>query len=82
MLNKEAKTNLTVLVKAGIPFTLIGMIIVFAGLYALKKIFAGNEYLVAILFIWLAVFWMIYQPLFRNKIIKIKMMADKAPKKH
>ena len=80
MLNKEAKTNLALLVKAGIPFTLMGMIIVFAGLYALKKIFAGNEYLVAILFIWLAIFWMIYQPLFKNRMIKIKTMMGKADK--
>ncbi len=77
MWNKEAKTNLILLVKAGIPFTLIGMVIVFAGLYALKKIFAGNEYIVAILFGWLAVFWMIYQPLFKNRIVKIKTMMKK-----
>lgn len=72
MWKKEAKTNLAILVKAGLPFTILGMAIVFSGIYILKQVFAENEYLVAILFVWLAIFWMIYQPLFKNQIIKTK----------
>lgn len=72
MWKQEAKNNLIVLMKAGLPFTVLGMIIVFSGLYFLKRIFAGNEYLVAILFVWLAVFWAIYQPLFKKRMIKVK----------
>ncbi len=75
MWKKEVKTNLTLFVKAGLPYTIGGMAIVFLGLFLLKQIFAGNEYLTYILFAWLAVFWLIYQPLFKNKIAntKIKM---------
>lgn len=72
MWNKDAKNNLVILIKTGLPFTVLGMIIVFLGIYILKQMFAGNEYLVAILFVWLAVFWTIYQPLFKNQIVKIK----------
>ncbi|MFH1152369.1 MAG: hypothetical protein V1793_01015 [Pseudomonadota bacterium] len=72
MWKQEAKNNLIVFMKAGLPYTVAGMVIVFSGLYALKKIFFGNEYLVAILFVWLAVFWGIYQPLFRHRIHKVK----------
>ncbi len=58
--------------KAGLPFTVAGIIIVFLGLFYLKKIFADSEYLVAILFIWLALFWFIYQPLFKKRIQKVR----------
>jgi uncharacterized membrane protein YfcA len=73
MWKKEAKTNLTLFMKAGLPYTLGGMIIVFLGLFLLKHMFAENEYLTYILFAWLAVFWLVYQPLFKNKIAKTKM---------
>ncbi|OGR12003.1 MAG: hypothetical protein A2277_01710 [Desulfobacterales bacterium RIFOXYA12_FULL_46_15] len=72
MWKKEAKTNLILLLKAGLPFTLLGMLIVFAGIYILKQVFAENQYLTGMLFAWLAIFWVIYQPLFKNQIIKIK----------
>ena len=72
MWKSEAKSNLAVLVKAGIPYTLAGMAIVFAGLYLLKHVFADSDYLVAILFVWLAVFWGIYQPLFRKRIDRVR----------
>lgn len=73
MWKKEVKTNLTLFVKAGLPYTIGGMAIVFLGLYLLKQMFAGNEYLTYILFAWLAVFWLIYQPLFKNKIANTKL---------
>jgi len=72
MWKKEAKANMTLFVKAGLPYTLGGMSIVFLGLYLLKQIFAGSEYLGYILFAWLAVFWLVYQPLFKNKILSTK----------
>lgn len=71
MWKKEASRNLSVFFKAGLPYTLLGMAIIFAGIYALKRIFAGSEYLTAILFVWLALFWMVYQPLFRKRIRKV-----------
>ena len=55
-MNKEAKRNLKVFLKAGLPYTIIGMLIVFAGLYLLKQIFNDNEHLVVILFLWLFLF--------------------------
>lgn len=69
MWKKDAKANLTLFLKAGLPYTLGGMAIVFLGLYGLKRVFADNPYLTYILFAWLAVFWMVYQPLFKNKMI-------------
>ncbi|MBU0973210.1 MAG: hypothetical protein KKC20_21385 [Proteobacteria bacterium] len=72
MWKKEVKSNLTLFLKAGIPYTLGGMAIVFLGIYVIKQVFAQNEYLMLILFAWLAVFWLIYQPLFKNKITKTK----------
>ena len=72
MWKKEAKSNLALFVKAGLPYTLAGMAIVFSGIYIIKQVFGENEYLTAILFAWLAVFWLIYQPLFKNRIAKTK----------
>jgi len=69
---REVKDNLLVFMKAGLPFTVGGGIIVFLGLYFLKEWFADSEYLVAILFIWLALFWFIYQPLFKKRIQRVK----------
>lgn len=72
MWKKEAKRNLLIFIKAGLPFTIAGMIIVFAGIYFLKKFFHDNEYLTGIIFLWLAVFWFIYQPLFRKRIQRVQ----------
>ncbi|MDM8524158.1 hypothetical protein QUF80_12380 [Desulfococcaceae bacterium HSG8] len=72
MWKQEAKKNLMFLLKVGIPYTVAGMIIVFLGIYILKRSFAGSEYLTAILFLWLAFFWFVYQPFFRKKIISAK----------
>ena len=65
------------LFKVGLPYTVAGIIVVFGGLYGLKRVFAQNEYLTIILFMWLAVFWFVYQPLFRRRIEKAKGLARK-----
>ncbi len=65
------KENMRILLKAGLPYTIAGMVVVFAGLYLLRRVFDGSEYLTAILFLWLALFWFIYQPLFRSRIRKV-----------
>ena len=78
MWKTEAKQNLSVLLKAGIPYTVAGMVVVFLGLYLLKQTFAESEYLTAILFVWLAAFWFVYQPLFRKKIQAAKKNAGKS----
>lgn len=72
MLSKETKSNIRLLLKVGIPFTLLGMAIVFAGLYGVKYYFSDNKYFSVILFFWLAAFWFIYQPLFRKRMISLK----------
>lgn len=66
------KERFTVFLKAGLPFTLIGVIVVFGGLYFIKRTFSDSEYLTVILFGWLALFWFVYQPLFRKRIKKEK----------
>lgn len=77
-MHKEDRNNLAVFLKAGLPYTLAGALIIFLGIYALKYIFAGNEHLTAIIFIWLALFWFIYQPLFRKKIRATRERLDKS----
>jgi len=76
MWKKEVKQNLIVFIKAGLPLTIAGMVVVFGGLYGLKQLFSDNEYLMAILFAWLALFWIIYQPLFKNRILKVKNQLE------
>ena len=71
MWKTDAKRNLRLFFRAGLPFTIIGMAIIFTGIYALKKVFAGSDYLTGMLFLWLALFWFIYQPLFRKRIQKV-----------
>jgi hypothetical protein len=71
MWKSDAKRNLRLFFRAGLPYTLVGMAVIFGGIYALKKIFAGSDYLTALLFLWLALFWFIYQPLFRKRIHKV-----------
>lgn len=64
----KAKNNMTVFLKVGLPYTIGGALIIFLGISLLKHLFADSEYLTTIIFIWLAIFWLIYQPLFRSKI--------------
>jgi drug/metabolite transporter (DMT)-like permease len=73
MWKKEALTNLGLFIKTGLPYTIAGVAIIFAGIYCLKYFFEDSEYLTALLFLWMALFWSIYQPLFRKK---IKSYAD------
>lgn len=77
-MHKDDKNNLMVFLKAGLPYTIAGALIIFLGIYGLKYIFAGSEHLTAIIFIWLALFWFIYQPLFRKKIRTTKEGLDKS----
>lgn len=70
-MKKETRRNFKVFLWAGLPYTILGMLIVFGGIYLLKRIFADNEHLVVIIFLWLALFWFIYQPLFRKRIRKV-----------
>jgi len=77
MWKKEAKANLILFIKAGLPYTLGGMAIVFLGLFLIKQMFAENEYQIYILFAWLAVFWLVYQPLFKQKIASTKAKMRK-----
>ena len=68
----EAKKRFAVFLKAGLPFTIAGMAVVFGGIWAIKTIFKGSEYLTVLLFVWLGLFWFIYQPMFRKRIEKVK----------
>lgn len=72
MKNNDAKRRFAVFLKAGLPFTVAGMAVVFGGLWAIKSIFKGSDYLTVLLFVWLGLFWFIYQPMFRKRIEKVK----------
>ncbi len=69
MWKQELKQRLKLL-KVCIPYTIAGMIIVLGGIYLLKHFFSDSKYLFAILFLWLALFWFIYQPMFRKQMQK------------
>lgn len=68
---QNSKRNLLLLAKAGIPLTIIGMVVVFIGIYIVKYFFAGTQYFSIILVLWLAAFWFVYQPIFIRKIRKV-----------
>lgn len=72
MSKQETKTNFTLLLKAGLPFTLLGMAVVFLGIYGVRYFFSESRYFTVILFLWLAAFWFIYQPMFKKRIITLK----------
>lgn len=76
MAASEGKKRFMLIIKAGLPYTLVGMGVVFGGLAGLKHFFKDSEYLTVILFLWLALFWFIYQPLFRKRILKVKQQMD------
>jgi len=73
----DGKQRFMVFIKAGLPYTIIGMGVVLGGLMGLRHFFGDSEYLTVILFLWLALFWFIYQPLFRRRILKVKQQMDK-----
>lgn len=76
MLDPEGKKRLRVFIRAGLPYTIVGMVVVFGGLWAIRVLLAGNEYQGTILFVWLAIFWFVYQPLFRRRILRVKRQLD------
>jgi cobalamin biosynthesis protein CobD/CbiB len=80
MWKKEAKKNLLLFMKAGLPYTVVGVVIVFGGIYAIQKIFRESEYLTAYLFLWLAIFWIVYQPMFKKRIQKVAQELKKQGK--
>ncbi|MHC1724594.1 MAG: hypothetical protein AB9866_00985 [Syntrophobacteraceae bacterium] len=67
-----------ILFKVGIPYTIVGIGIVFAGIYGLKHFFAQNEYLNVMQFFWLVVFWLVYQPLLKRRIDKARGFVRKS----
>jgi uncharacterized membrane protein YfcA len=76
-MHKEDKNNLMVFLKVGLPYTIAGALVIFLGIYVLKHLFAENEHLTLFIFIWLAFFWLCYQPLFRKKIKSTKKNLGK-----
>ncbi len=73
----EAKNKMAVFLKVGLPYTIGGALVIFLGIYLLKHLFPESEYLTVMIFIWLALFWLIYQPLFRRKIMAVKNQQGK-----
>jgi hypothetical protein len=68
--------SLMPLLRTGIPYTLAGMLIVFAGIFALKLLFSGSDHLTIVIFLWLGLFWGIYQPLFKKRVQRAKESLD------
>lgn len=71
MWKEEARKNLKIFIKAGLPYTIAGVLIIFAGMFIVQKVFAESEYLTTLLFVWIGLFWLVYQPLFRKRIRKM-----------
>ncbi len=72
MRDTDAKQRLMMFLKVGLPYTIGGMIVIFAGIWGIKHFFSESRYLTLLLFGWLAVFWFIYQPLFRSRMNQFK----------
>jgi hypothetical protein len=72
MTSSEGRNRLMVFLKAGLPFTIAGMLVVLVGLFAVRRLFGGSEHLSLLQLLWLAVFWFIYQPMFKRRIDKVK----------
>lgn len=70
-MGKQDKQSLSSILKVGIPYTLVGMAVVFAGIYLVRYLFAESRYYMVFIFLWLAVFWFIYQPLFRKALREV-----------
>lgn len=77
MSKKESAKRFQVFVKAGLPFTILGMAVVFAGIYLIRAFLGDRSYSGALMFVWLAVFWFVYQPLFRRRILSVAARYDK-----
>ncbi|MEA2108215.1 MAG: hypothetical protein U9P07_02185 [Pseudomonadota bacterium] len=76
-MKQNVRKKLIVLLKVGVPYTIGGVLIIYLGIYLLKRLFPDSDYLTAMIFIWLAFFWFIYQPLFRKKIMGAKKLLEK-----
>ncbi|MBR9980618.1 MAG: hypothetical protein KFF50_06300 [Desulfatitalea sp.] len=72
MQKNDAKQRLMVFIKAGLPYTVVGLVVIFAGIWAIKHLYQDSSHLSLLLFGWLAVFWFVYQPLFRRRIQQVK----------
>jgi uncharacterized membrane protein YfcA len=72
----DAKQRLALFFKAGLPYTLAGIVIIFAGIWMIKHYFQDSRHLSLMLFGWLALFWFTYQPLFRRRIQQVKRKLD------
>ncbi|HOI96511.1 MAG TPA: hypothetical protein PK250_17540 [Syntrophobacter fumaroxidans] len=78
---EQAKRNWIIFGKAGLPYTLVGMVIVFLGFYLLRRYLGDSEYLGTALLMWFAVFWIVYQTLFRRRVQRVADGFKKAPSK-
>jgi uncharacterized membrane protein YfcA len=75
-MRNDAKKRLMLFLKAGLPYTIVGLVVIFAGIWALKHVFHDSRHLNLMLFGWLAAFWFVYQPLFRRRIRQVKQKLD------
>lgn len=63
--------------KAGLPYTFAGIMIAFGGIWLIKNLMNDHPWQNAILLVWLAIFWSVYQPLFYRRIRLIKAQTDR-----
>lgn len=75
---RQDKQNFRSKLKVSIPYTLVGMAVVFAGIVLLKHFFGENDYLTVFMILWFALFWLIYQPLFRKRIREVDKKTKKS----
>lgn len=76
MQTNDKKQRLMVFLKAGLPYTIVGIVVIFIGIWGIKSVFEDAKHLNLILFGWIAVFWFVYQPLFRRRIQQVKRSMD------
>ncbi len=69
---QNIRRNFIVLLKAGLPYTLAGIVAVFGGIWVIRRLFEGHPWQNGLLLLWLALFWFVYQPLFHRRIRQVK----------
>ncbi|MCB2188729.1 MAG: hypothetical protein KQJ78_20105 [Deltaproteobacteria bacterium] len=77
-IKQTTKKNLSLFLAVALPYTLIGMAVIFGGIWTIKHFMPNSEYQDMILLIWIAIFWFIYQPMFRRAIFRWKEKHQEA----
>lgn len=70
--------KLIVFWKAGLPYMIAGLAIVFGGIWLIKHFLSGHPSQNLLFIFWLGLFWLIYQPMLYRRIRSVKNLPPKS----